>query len=217
MTPTTLREEIRKIVARETVFHRHYIGQVCDTGDPSKKGRVKVLVPILGWDSPDIGIWCWPRQNHAIDVPLVGDSVEIYFVAGDRNHAVYLPGVVEMQGMLPTEYSTPTKRLLFQAPGPGATDKIEYDSQASQMYERLQSQLLEITTYVLKSNNISLTSDSATEPFVLGNQLMTFLNNLVTALGTHVHPVTTAPGTTGPPAAPFTSPSGLLSSKIKGA
>lgn len=137
----TLTGELRKIVREELRYLRHYIGQVVDNQDPSTKGRVRVKIADLGWDTNDKSPWCWPRQLHALDVPKVDEWVEVYFINGDRARAVYLGQASEILEQIPDGYTSPAKRVLFQDPDSG--DKIEYDSQG---------QILDIDTNELHLN-----------------------------------------------------------------
>lgn len=112
--------QIRRVVYTETVFLRHYLGQVVDNQDPNKKGRVKATVLDLGWDTADKVQWAWPRAGHKLDVPKVGEWVEVYFMMGDRNKLAYLPGASELEGSSPRSYSDPLGRVLFEDPTTGA-------------------------------------------------------------------------------------------------
>jgi hypothetical protein len=189
-----LYDEIRFIVREETIYLRHYIAQIVDVNDIMNRGRVKVVIPELGFDTPDKGTWCFPRQGRSLIVPSVGEWVEVYFLSGNNSRPVYLFPISEIPDMIPPKYTgETTKSVLFQDKQ-NNTDNILYD------------QLQKI-----------LTIFEGTEPFVLGNQIQTFLTSLVNALNTHTHTgVTVGGGITGVPGAPFSSPSGLLSSNIKG-
>jgi len=79
---------IRWIIEQETVYLRHYIGQVFSNDDSEKKGRVLVNVPELGWFTQAEAAWCWPRQLHGLTVPIPGEWVEVYFINGNRNRPV---------------------------------------------------------------------------------------------------------------------------------
>jgi len=116
--------QIRRVVYNETVFLRHYFGQVVDNQDPNKKGRVKATILDLGWDTADKVQWAWPRAGHSLDVPAVGEWVEVYFMMGDRNKPAYLPGAAELTGNLPADYSSPDDPVLFQ--DPKTKEKIKY-------------------------------------------------------------------------------------------
>jgi len=108
---------IRKIIAQETIWLRHYIGEVKNTLDPEQLGRVNVTVPMLGFDTEDSGFWCYPRDKNALLTPKAGDWVEVYFLNGDRDRPVYLGKANEIAGMLPKNYDKiATTQILFEDP-----------------------------------------------------------------------------------------------------
>jgi hypothetical protein len=147
---------IAEIIKEETTFLRHYLALVVNNVDPIKKGRVLVLIPELGFDTPDAGMWSFPRQSSSMIVPEVNDYVEIYFMAGDPNRPVFIYPATEMADMVPVAYDgLPGTKVVFQS------KKTGY----SIIYNDLLAQLI---------------FNKGTEPFVLGNLLLTFLNNLVT-------------------------------------
>jgi hypothetical protein len=112
--------QIRRVGYNETVFLRHYFGKVVANQDPNKKGRVKATILDLGWDTADKVNWAWPRAGHRLDVPKVGEWVEVYFMMGDRNRPAYLSGAAELEGNVPGSYSDPLGRVLFEDPTTGA-------------------------------------------------------------------------------------------------
>lgn len=189
MEDPTLTGQLRRLIWEEMRFHMHYIGEVVDNQDPDTKGRVRVKIPDIGWDTNAKGQWCWPRQLHAMDVPKVGEWVEVYFIAGDRNRAVYMGQAVEITGQLPIAYSDPDKRLLFQDPDSG--DNIQYDSQAEAL--------------LFTASEIHLNGDG--KHLVTFEDLDTALSNFKTSISSsisgaitgHTHSgVTTGPGVSGP-------------------
>ena len=95
------RSIIEALIREQTKYLRHYIGRVTDVQDPLGRGRVLVHVPDLGWNTDAAGAWCWPRAMHGMDVPAVGEWVEVYFVAGDPDQPVYLGQAAEIQEQKP--------------------------------------------------------------------------------------------------------------------
>lgn len=201
---------IAEIVRQETLYLRHYPGQVLSNTDELNIGMCQVSVPELGWDTADLSPWCYPRQAHKMSVPKVGEWVEVYFLSGDINRPVYLEMCNEMRTesdnkrCVPEWYTgDPKKHIIFQSP------------------ISKKGIMLDDTTKMLSidSENIEFIIGS-TEPFVLGNQLNTFLTDLVnTTFNTHTHIVTdpvSGPLTTSAPTPTGTAPSGILSTKIKG-
>jgi hypothetical protein len=110
----TIRGMIETIVIEQTRYLRHYIGQVVDTGDETNKGMVKVQVAMLGWISPSIAPWCFPRDKRGMIVPKVDDWVEVYFIAGDKNHPVYLGIANEMKDQVTKAYTDTSKDVIFE-------------------------------------------------------------------------------------------------------
>ena len=191
MIDKTLKGAIVEVIREEVKYLRHYLGEVGDVDDPDKEGKVKCKIPELERKTNDVGLWCYPRDKAAIVTPKVGDFVEVYFMLGDRDRPVYMGMAQEITGNRPKAHTGPTKQVLFQS---RETDKeISYDDPSG-----------------------LLTLLKATEPFVLGNQLQTFLSAFVTAYNSHIHQVAVAPGPTTGPAPTQGSPMGLLSTTIKG-
>jgi hypothetical protein len=110
----TIRGMIQEIVIQETRYLKHYVGQIVDITDDTNKGRVKVTVPMLGWISPDQGAWCFPRDKHSMIVPDVGEWVEVYFIAGNKDHPVYMGIANEMKDQLTASYTENTKNVVFE-------------------------------------------------------------------------------------------------------
>jgi len=201
---------IVEIVRQETLYLRHYIGQVLSNTDELNIGMCQVSIPELGWTTADLAPWCYARQAHKMSVPIVGEWVEVYFLNGDRNRPVYIEMCTEMKNesdnknCIPFDYSGDVKKhIIFQST----------ESKKGIMLDDTQKLMS------IDSEKIEFIKGS-TEPFVLGNQLNTFLTNMITAeIAVHTHPYTDTPigpSVTGPPSSPFTSPSGILSTVIKG-
>jgi hypothetical protein len=115
MDDKTLLNVLRRIIHQETIWLRHYIGQIKNVTDPQQKGRVNVAVFDLGYNSEDNGFWCFPRDKNALITPKNGDWVEVYFINGDRNKPVYLGVANEMENMLPKSYDgKETTQVIFE-------------------------------------------------------------------------------------------------------
>jgi phage baseplate assembly protein gpV len=202
---------IRKIVYNETIYHLHWYGKVIDNQDVSQRGRVKVAISDLGF-APGMtqgsdGVWCSPRQGYSMMPPKVDEWVEVYFIGGDRKKPVYLVGVGEVKGNMPKQYSSPTAQVLWQNPTTG--DYLSYDETAKEFTINVTSSL-KIKSYG------KLTIGGGSESFAKGDTLYTFLQSLMTWLGTHVHTgVTTGPGSSGT-AVGAPSLSDIRSTTIKG-
>ena len=106
---------ILEIIEEETIYLRHYIGEVVDLQDSLKKGRVKITLPDLGMDSADKALWCFPRQGAGITIPKIGSWAEVYFINGDRQKPVYLFPASEIKDNTPKNYSGDVKEsILFE-------------------------------------------------------------------------------------------------------
>lgn len=202
-----LYEIIQKIVFEETIFLRHYIGEIVDNNDILNKGRVKVTLPELGMDTPDLALWCFPRQQTGMSIPEIGGYAEVYFINGDRTKPRYTYPASEIIGNLPSNYKgVVTDHILFESPK--TKDYIKYDDSSGDLELRLSNELKII------GEKISLLEGE--ESFVLGDALMTFFDTFISLLNAHVHSgVTSGPGSSGPTSG-FTSPTDILSEVIKG-
>lgn len=163
---------LRGLVARETRYLRHYLGEVRDVDDPLVRGRVLVRVPELGWNENSTAAWCWPRERHAMDLPRVGEWVEVYFMAGDPARPVYLGQAGEIRDQAPADHDGKL-RVLFQDPDSG--DALEYDPGAG--------------LFLLGGDAKKLVTHA---------ELDSALQGLVSWINGHVHPT----AATGPPSAP---------------
>ena len=112
-----IRAQIDQVIREETRWLRHYESQVIDNLDPLNRGRVKVTVPELGFDTPDKAMWCFPRQGNSMSVPEKDSWVDVYFVSGDPNKPRYLHYASEMKDMTPTKFDgQPATRVIFESP-----------------------------------------------------------------------------------------------------
>lgn len=184
---------MKEIIHEETIYLRHYIGKIVDNNDPLGLGRIKICIEELGLYTPDLGIWANSRQGNSMSIPAINQYAEIYFLAGDRTRPVYLFPASEIINNIPKSFTGNIKEhIVFQSPD-NIQENIKYNA------------LTEL-----------LTIFNGTESFVLGNSFLTWLNNFVTTIfnvHTHTDPVA---GITGPPVPTGTSPTNILSQKIKG-
>lgn len=117
MDTRTLLDLFRKIVYEETIWLRHYIGEVKSTTDEDRLGRVCVALYDLGFNDASTGVWAAPRDKNSMSIPAVGDWVEVYFVNGDRNRPVYLGVAGEIAQMAPKSYDgKDSTHVLFEDP-----------------------------------------------------------------------------------------------------
>ena len=192
----TITETLRKIIKEETRYIRHYIGTVIANVDPLLKGGVLCTVNDLGWFTPDVAMWFYPRQMHAMSVPMIGESVEVYFVGGDPERRAYIGLASEMMGNTPSAYlGTPTQHVLFQDPITGAS--VTFDG----------------VRLMIDSTLISLGAN-ATEFAVLGTSFYTWLVTFITTvfnLHTHVCAAPGSPSAVPVPIEAAPSPTAFLS------
>lgn len=110
----TLYGELAEVVRRETRYLRTYWAEVIDVNDPQAKGRVKVTIPMLGWDTDATGAWCQPRDLHRMVVPAVGDFVAVGFLEGDQDRPYYFGLAHELGEQTPPGFDGPTKVVLYE-------------------------------------------------------------------------------------------------------
>lgn len=198
---------IQEIIRKETMFLRHYYGKVTSNVDSQKKGTIRVTIEELQILSPNYLV-CFPRQNNSLTLPNINDYVEVYFMAGRAEHAVYLYPAAEMQNMANKAATADTFLDILYSNPSNAADLISHHK----------------TTRIMKILNLFELSQippeikmlNGSEPFVLGNQLVTWLTNFITTVfNLHTHPT----AGTGPPSIPSivgTPPSGITSIDIMG-
>ena len=201
----TLYGFIQEIVRKETMFYKHYAGNVLDNADSENLGRVQVSIPLLNITTQDIAPWAWPRDKQSMNVPAIGDWVEIYFIDANPDKACYLGLMPEMtQAISATTFDgQPSTHVIFESPA--TQESINYDDVKKELD-------------ILVSKLIIM---GGTEPFVLGTQLNTFLGKLETWLDAHQHTYINAGGaptatTAAIPPNPSPSVSGILSAVIMG-
>lgn len=186
---------VAEIVRTETRYLRHYIGTVAKNIDPESMRRVLVTIPSLGWDTENVGAWCFPRQGHSLVIPSVGEAVEVYFIEGNLNRPVYLSIATEQTRGIPKIWKSETDDIIFESPK--KKNYIKHDDKTGEMD--------------LKAETITLIDPAATEYAVLGTQLNTYLTTLVTAINALFATKLDGGGAAGI----LTLPSGLLSAKVK--
>lgn len=84
--------------------------------------------------------------------------------------------------------------------------------------DQLLIELLSQVVYASTAGTMHLSSKTATEPLVLGNKLLTWVQNFITSIfNVHTHSgVSTGGGVSGTPVAGGTAPTDILSTKIFG-
>lgn len=220
----------------ETARHYgKYRGTVTNNQDPRHQGRVRATVPeILG--EVETG-WALPSSPYASEktgaftVPPVGAGVWMEFEAGDVSRPIWT-GCWWASEKLPTDEagSAATPDVKVWRSEQGLLLALHDDSQTIALSDSSGANILKIevqqgvvtlkatTKVVVDAPQIELVANAA-HPGVFGDNLMTYLNQLVTLFNAHMHPGEVAgpfPVTPMIPAAPFTAPTpDLISMKVK--
>lgn len=217
-------------------FFGKYRGLVTDNQDPLSLGRIRAKVPEL-LDNVETG-WALPALPYSGDgvgvytVPATDAGVWIEFESGDVSRPIWT-GCWWGSGQLPKDETgaatTPLRKiirteegLLLSLDDGGKTITLS-DSNGRNLikFEVQQGQIKmqAATKVVVEAPQIELVQN-ATHPLVFGDNLLTYLNQLVSLFNAHVHPGQLAAGiipvTPSPPVAPFVpaTPS-LLSMRVK--
>jgi uncharacterized protein involved in type VI secretion and phage assembly len=210
-----------------------YRGFVTDNADPRNAGRVRVSVPeVLG--DVDSG-WALPCVPYAGDttgvyaVPPVGAGVWVEFEAGDVSRPIWVGAWWGGDGIPTDEAGTQaTPDVKVTRSEQGLVIALHDDTQTIAVSDSDGSNLLRIevqagtvtlratTKVVVDAPSIELVADS-THPGVFGDQLTTYLNQLVQSINVHMHPGQMAgplPVTPMPPTAPAMPPTPDLLSQV---
>jgi phage baseplate assembly protein gpV len=122
---------ISRLIYEGTLYLRHWPGKVIDDQDPSKRGRVKVTVPELGFMKDSEAMWASPRQGYSLIPPKKDEWVEVYFMGGDARRPVYLIGLGEITGNAPVGYTDPKSPILWQ--DRKTSDSVKYDQSSKKL------------------------------------------------------------------------------------
>jgi uncharacterized protein involved in type VI secretion and phage assembly len=224
-------------ITRQTErYQGKYRGIVTDNQDPKKLGRLKARVPEVlidvesGWALP-----CAPYAGEGVGVYLVpppAAGVWIEFEAGDVSRPIW-SGCWWGEGQVPRDQtgSDTDPDLKILRSGEGLLVALHDGDQtiAVSDSEGRNLMLIEVGSgkitiqatakVVIDAAQIEFVAN-ATHPLVFGDDLLTYLNQLVQLFNTHVHAGEMAGGfipvTPVPPVAPFPPATpGLLSAKVK--
>jgi uncharacterized protein involved in type VI secretion and phage assembly len=223
--------------ARTTTAARHYgkyRGTVSDNDDPRHQGRLKVKVPeILGTVESGWALPCTPYagdKSGLYTVPAVGTGVWVEFEAGDVSRPIWVgcwwgsdkvpedeggtqvtPDVRTVrseEGLLLAFHDDSKTIALSDSDG---SNEVVIDAQGGTVTVKSASKV------VVDAPQIQLV-DGATHAGVFGDQLNTYLQQLVQSVNLHMHPGQQAgpfPVTPAPPTAPAQPPTpDLLSTKV---
>jgi hypothetical protein len=213
-----------------------YRGLVTDNQDPKNLGRIRARVPEVLVDV-ESG-WALPCAPYAGDgsghytVPAPGAGVWIEFEAGDVSRPLW-SGCWWSADQVPADEggtaATPGVKILRSEAG--LLVRLDDDGRTIAVSDGDGRNFLRIAVregrltvqatskVVVEAPQIELV-EGAIHPLAFGDQLLSYLNQLVALFNAHVHPgqlaVGVLPVTPSPPVAPFppATPS-LLSTKVK--
>ena len=212
-----------------------YRGTVTDNADPTHRGRVKVRVPAVLGDLETWALPCLPYAGNGVGVytvPEPGAGVWVEFEAGDASYPIWTGGFWA-DGELPkNEQGTPAvPSLRIIRSEKGLLVSFDDDAQVLTLSDEDGSNIMTIEVgqgkikikgnlkVVVEAPQIELV-ENATHPVVFGDNLLTYLNQLVQLYQTHTHPGELAlgvlPVTPAPPVPPLPPATpALLSLKVK--
>lgn len=217
-------------------YYGKYRGVVTSNDDPASLGRIKAHVPeVLGDAETGWALPCVPYAgNHsgAYMIPQPGSGVWIEFEAGDVDRPIWA-GCWWREGEVPRGRgeitTTPPIKVIRSEQGLMVTldddgQVIHISDEDSQNVIAIQVQSGETVIkgavkVVVEAPQIELVENAA-HPVVFGDQLLQYLNQLVSLYQSHLHPAQVAlgifPVTPAPPVPPFPpATSGLLSTQVK--
>jgi len=204
-------------------FYGKYRGLVTDNLDPMQIGRIQASVPeVLG----ELGTgWALPCAPYAgtnaglYTIPPVGAGVWIEFEAGDPSRPIW-SGTWWGTGEVPMDEkstpSQPTRKILRS--DFGLLVSLDDSAQTITLSDSLGLNLMTVkvsegTIEIRSAVQVVLEAplikhgQNATHPAVFGDQLLTYLNQLVAMFNAHLHPGEMAGGflpvTPAPPVPPF--------------
>ncbi|SFA78457.1 hypothetical protein SAMN05421688_0862 [Poseidonocella pacifica] len=187
-----------------------YRGLVRDTADPRGMGRIRALVPEVLDDQ--IAPWALPCAPFTGDgmgqhtIPPVDAAVWIEFEAGDPSRPIWTGGWWG-EGQVPkTNANAPaTPPVKIIRTETGLMVSMDDDGQVIDVSDDSGTNLLKIEVQrgqillkgaakvVVEAPQIELV-ENATHPVVFGDQLLSYLGNLVATLQSHTHPGELAAG-----------------------
>ncbi len=216
-------------------YYGKYRGTVVDIGDGKFLGRIKVKVPSVYQD--EISPWALPCLPFAgknmgfYAVPAVGSGVWVEFEEGKIDRPIWTGGWWA-DGELPQDEAaakTDTPKKIIRSEK-GMLLVFDDDAKTIALSDGDGKNLLKIkvdegnlrlqaaTKVVVEAPAIELV-DGASHPLVFGDDLLSYLNQLVNMFNAHMHPGQTAigiPVSPAPPVPPFPPATpALLSVKVK--
>ncbi|MFJ9456291.1 phage baseplate assembly protein V [Kitasatospora sp. NPDC101447] len=181
-----------------------YRGEVTSVDDPLKSGRLKAKVPeVLGDVETGWALPCTPyagQRSGLYTVPPVGSALWVEFEAGDPSRPIWTGcwwGPLEAPGAPTSPLPSPGRRELTSETG--LTVALDDDGHTLTVSDMTGQNLLEIKadsgqvtlqalTQVTLEAPLVNHGRQASEPAVLGTQLLSYLTQLATLFNTHIHP-----------------------------
>lgn len=204
-------------------FYGKYRGLVLNNQDPLSLGRLQAMVPeVLGEVPSGWALPCAPYAGTGAGlfaIPMIGAGVWIEFEAGDVSRPIWV-GSWWATGEVPMDEkgtpAQPTTKILRSDFGllVALNDTAQTITISDALGLNLMTvKVLEGTVLVQSAVRVVLEApliqhgDGAAHPAVFGDQLLSYLNQLVTMFNSHVHPGELAAGilpvTPAPPVPPF--------------
>jgi len=217
-------------------YYGKYRGVVSDVSDPENIGRIRARVPKIFLDVETH--WAMPCAPYTGDnegffmIPPVGAGVWIEFEEGDLNRPIWSGGWWKKDKIPKNESgkeAATTRKIIRSNSGLVVTlddddKKISISDDGAKNFVTIEVQSGKIkiqatSKVVVEAPQIELV-ENATHPLVFGDDLLTFLNQMINIYTTHTHPGELAlgvfpvtPMTPVPPMPPATP--ALLSVKVK--
>jgi hypothetical protein len=215
--------------ASEAVHRRFcgkYRGQVTDNNDPTGRGRLEVLVPAVMGKEPVWALPCVPYAGANMGsyfIPEKDTGVWVEFEAGDISHPIWV-GCFWGDGQAPknNKGAAPTPPLKILRSQKGLIVALDDSGQVITVSDKNGSNLISIevrqgkvtikgtSKVVVQAPQIELV-ENARHPVVFGDNLLAYLNEIVTLYATHTH--TTPTLTPLPLLRPATT--NLISSRVR--
>lgn len=212
-----------------------YRGTVTDNSDPTSRGRIKVKVPAVLGELESWALPCLPYTGDGVGtytIPAPGAGVWVEFEAGDPSFPIWTGGFWA-NGELPENEqgaaTTPSLKIIRSEQGMMVT--MDDNARIMTLSDENGDNIL---TFEMMSGKITVKGkmkvvveapqielvENATHPVVFGDELMSYLNQLVQIFNSHMHPgelaLGTFPVTPAPPVPVFTPPTpSLISTKVK--
>ncbi len=216
-------------------FYGKYRGLVVGNNDRTERGRLLVTVNAVMHGEAVWAMPCLPYAGKGMGsylIPEVGSGVWVEFEEGDTNYPIWT-GCFWGDGQAPkserSQTASPTLKVIRSKAGLMVT--MDDTSQVISVSDKDGSNLLTIevqrgqitikgaTKAVVEAPQIELV-ENAMHPVVFGDELISYLTQIVQIYQTHLHPGELAAGfipvTPAPPNPPMPTPTlSLISKRVK--